>query len=119
MKTNQREIQLYYDPESSSGRACLAHAKSMSPHVKSYAFAKTPSTTTSWRHILKSLDCHPKDLLDKSHPYYQANIRGREFTMNGWLDIVRRNPQLMRAPIAIRGERAILCESPTDIYRLV
>ena len=119
MKTNQREIQLYYNPDSSTDRACLAHARSMSTHVKAFAFEQTPSTTTSWRHILKSLDAHPKDLLDKSHPYYQEHIRGRDFTMTGWLDIVRRNPQLLKAPIAMRGGRAIVCHSPTDIYRLV
>ena len=118
MKTNAREIQLYYNPENSSDRACAAHARSMATHVKTYAFAQTPSTTTSWRHILKSLDAHPKDLLDKSNPYYQQHIRGREFTMQGWLDIIRRNPNLLKSPIAMRGDRAVLCERPTDIYRL-
>ncbi|MEZ4950426.1 MAG: hypothetical protein R2784_13720 [Saprospiraceae bacterium] len=27
----------------------------------------------------KSTSVHPKDLLDKSNPYYQEHIRGREF----------------------------------------
>ena len=118
MKTNTREIQIYYNPENSADRKCVAHAQSMAAHVKTYAFNQSPSTPTSWRHILKNLDVHPKDLLDKSHPFYQEHIRGREYNMNGWLDIVARNPFLLKAPIAMRGERAIMCSQPTDIYRL-
>ena len=118
MKTNEREIQIYYNPENSSDRKCVAYAKSMAHHVKTFAFAKTPSTSTSWRQILKNLECHPKDLLDKSKPYYQEHIKGRDFNMTGWLDIVARNPGLIKSPIAMRGSRAILCKQPTDIYRL-
>jgi len=118
MKTNEREIQIYYNPENSSDRKCVAHAKSMAQHIKAFAFDKTPSSITSWRQILKNLECHPKELMDKSKPYYQEHIRGRDFTMNGWLDIVARNPGLIKSPIAMRGSRAILCKQPTDIYRL-
>ncbi len=118
MKTNEREIQLYYNPHSPSDRQTVAHAQSMASHVKTFSYSQTPSSTTSWRHILKSLDVHPRELLDKSHPYYQEHIRGRDFTMTGWLDIVRRSPFLLKAPIAIRGNRAVVCKQPTDIYRL-
>ena len=118
MVTHAREIQIYYNPENSSDRRCIAHARSLAAHVKTYSFDQTPSTSTSWRQILKSLDVHPKELLDKSHPYYQEHIRGREFTMNGWLDILMRNPYLLKAPIALRGDKAVLCCQPTDIYRL-
>jgi len=118
MKTNEREIQIYYNPENSSDRKCVAHAKSMAHHIKAFAFDKTPSSSTSWRQILKNLECHPKELMDKSKPYYQEHIRGRDFTMNGWLDIVVRNPGLIKSPIAMRGSKAILCKQPTDIYRL-
>ena len=118
MHTHAREIQIYYNPDSSSDRRCVAHARSMGTKVKAYDYAKTPSNGTSWRQIVKNLDCHPKDLMDKSHPYYQQHIRGRDFHMTGWLEILRRNPFLLRAPIAMRGGRAVFCQSPTDIYKL-
>ena len=68
--------------------------------------------------ILRSLDVHPKDLLNKAHPYYQENIRGREFDEEDWLTVLAKNPELIKAPIAVRGRRAILCNNPTDIYKL-
>jgi len=118
MVTNQREILVYYNEGSRSDRMTLAYAKSVVMHLKSYTFDKAPSTVTSWQQILKALDLHPRDLLNKAHPYYQKNIRGRDFDEEDWLNVLKYNPQLIKAPIAIRGQRAILCQTPTDIYRL-
>ena len=119
MKTHQREIMIYYNPESSADRKTVAHAQGMSPHIKSYSYDKTPSTGTSWQMILHSLDMHPKEILNKAHPYYQSHIRGREFDKESWLKVLKYNPELIKAPIAIRGNRAILCTNPTDIYKLI
>ena len=119
MKTHSREILIYYNPESSSDRKTVAHAQSVVPHVRTFPFGQTPSTAASWQSILKALDRHPKELLNKAHPYYQAHIRGREFDKESWIKVLRYNPQILKAPIAIRGKRVILCESPTDIYKLV
>ena len=119
MKTHHREIMIYYNPDSSADRKTVAHARGLTPHIKSYSFDRAPSTRTSWQQILQSLDLHPKEILNKAHPYYQAHIRGREFDNESWLKVLRYNPELIKAPIAIRGRRAILCKNPTDIYKLL
>ena len=118
MKTHQREILIYYNPASSGDRKTVAHAKGLTRHLKSYPFAKAPSTGTSWRTILQALDKHPKELMNKAHPFYQNHIRGREFDDEGWINVIQRNPEILLAPIAIRGRQAILCKTATDIYKL-
>ncbi|NNE30036.1 MAG: glutaredoxin [Saprospiraceae bacterium] len=118
MKTNPREIIIYYNPESSRDRKTVAHAQGLVPHVRTYAFGKTPSTKTSWQTIIRSLDMHPKELLNKADPYYQSHIRGKEFDDESWLKVIERNPSLIKAPIAIRGKKAILCNSAPDVYKL-
>ena len=118
MKTNAREILLYYNPNSNTDRMTVAYAKSVVPHVKLFAFGKTPSTSTSWQQIICALDLHPKMLMNKAHPYYQEHLKGREFDEEGWINVIRRNPELLKAPIAVRGGKAVLCLTPTDIYKL-
>ena len=118
MKVNNREILIYYNPNSSSDRKTIAHAQGLSSHIKTFAHSQSPSTGTSWHMILHSLDVHPKELLNKAHPYYQKNLRGRELDKEHWLMVIANNPELIKAPIAVRGNRAVLCKSPTDIYKL-
>jgi len=119
MKTHKREILIYYNPESSADRRTVAHAKGMVPHLRSYAHGSTPSGGTSWLQIIRSLDLHPKELLNKAHPDYQKNIRGKEFDEEGWISVIKYNPQMIKCPIAMRGNRVVLCSTPTDIYRLI
>lgn len=118
MKTHKREILIYYNPESSKDRKTVAHAQSVVQHVRSYAYGKAPSTDTSWQQILLSLGLHPKELMNKAHPYYREHIKGREFDQESWLKVLRYNPEIIKAPIAIRGKKAILCLNSTDIHRL-
>lgn len=117
MKTHPREILIYYNSTSSSDRKTLAHAQSTGLKVRSYCHNQSPSTTTSWRSILMKLDMHPKEILNKAHPYYQMNIKGKDFDSEGWLNVIKHNPDIIKAPIAINGNKAILVETPTDIYR--
>jgi len=119
MKTHERELILYYDPESNSGKQTYAHAKAISERVTTYSYGQTPSTLTDWRNILNALQMHPKEILNKTTDYYQLNLSGKEFDEEGWLNIISKNPSLIKAPIAMKGSKAVLCLTPTDIYKLV
>ncbi len=118
LKLHPNEILIYYNPESSAGRKTVAHARSHNKNVSVRSFDKGPSTGTIWKRIVDKLEMHPKEMMNKAHPYYQENIRGREFTYEGWLKILAFNPDLIKAPIALRGDDAIMCHTPTDIYKL-
>ena len=91
MKTHHREILLYYNADSNSDRRTLAHANSITSHLKSYEFKKAPSTSTSWQMILRSLDIHPKDLLNKAHPYYREHLKGKDFDDEDWISCLQKN----------------------------
>ncbi len=118
MKTHPREILIYFNPSSSADRKTVAFAQGICRHVRAYAYSQAPSSPTSWQQILDMIGVHPKELLNKAHPYYQAHIRGRDFDKESWVKIIMKNPDLLKAPIAIRGRRAIQCCSPTDILKL-
>ncbi len=118
VKTHQDEIMVYCDPESTIGKKVLVYAKTQSRHVKEVNYFKSPLTPTLMRSLLKQLDLRPKDILNRAHPFYQANIAGRDYDSEGWLNILTKNPQIIKAPIAIRGKTAVLCDNPTNIMKL-
>lgn len=110
---------MYYNEGSRTDRMTLAYAQSVVSHIKSYTFEKAASTVTTWQQILQALALHPKELLNKAHPYYQENIRGRDFEEPDWINVLKFNPELIRGPIAIRGDKAVFCLTPTDIFKLI
>jgi len=115
---NTKELTLVYDSTTSEGRKALAFAYSLATKVNKQDVSAVSLSTTFVRQVLKQLNLRPKDLLNRAHPYYQANLRGCDFDAEGWLQVVAHNPALLRAPIALHGDRAVLCEPASLIYTL-
>ncbi len=112
------ELIIYYDNNSNSSRQTLAYAKSMSNHVNAIPYNSGAISKTKWREVLKLLQLTPKELMNRADPKYQAQIKGHEFDTESWLNILASNTDLIKAPIAIYRNKAILCNSPTDILKL-
>ncbi|MBK6731151.1 MAG: glutaredoxin [Bacteroidetes bacterium] len=120
MKTPNNEIIIYYNPEHQNAKKVLAYARDITPHIHEVEYTRSPVSNTIWRQLLAMLgDPDPKTLLNKAHPYYQQNLRGKEFNREDILNIINRNPEIIRSPIAVRGKVAVLCEQASDVLRLV
>ena len=119
MKTLSNEIKVYYNPEHSTAKQVLAYARSIAPHIHEVEYTRTRLSNTIWRQILDMLGGpDPKTLLNKAHPYYQKNLRGKEFNREDILNIINRNPEIIRSPIAIRGKIAVFCDRAVDVLKL-
>ncbi len=56
--------------------------------------------------------------MNRSSDYYFTHIKGREITMRGLLDILVNNPAIVAGPIIMKGNKAILCKTPTDVLKV-
>jgi arsenate reductase len=69
--------------------------------------------------ILDSLMVDGKKLLNKSDPYYQTYIKGKDLTHEEWFNVLRSRPSLLRSPVALYRGKAVICETPTDVLRVM
>jgi arsenate reductase (glutaredoxin) len=118
MQFHRNEIFLLYNPETSIGRQTKAIARTINRNIYEINAVREKLGPTYWKEVVNFLGLEPKDLLDRSHPDYQSKVAGKTYTMNGWLDVLMHNPHLLKAPIAIYNGRAVLCQTPTDIFKL-
>ena len=118
MQFHPNELFLYYDPLTSTGKQVRAHAGGISNYVKAVDWNQVKLTSTLWKEIVNMMELRPKDFLNKANPDYQDKVAGNTFTMAGWLEILAKNPHMLKAPIAIYRNMAVLCVNPTDILKL-
>lgn len=118
MKLQRDEMVLFLDCTSSSHKKTRAFAHSISDHIREYTYMEYKFTTSLWRDILEMLGMEPKQLLNKADPKYQEEIKGKSLDEEGWINVLVNNPCLIKAPIAIMHNKAVLCISPKDIYKL-
>ena len=118
MKYHPNELWLLFDCESSAHRKTRALAKSITNHVNEIDFQHNKLSKLRWLEILNMLQLRPKDLLNKANKKYQEELAGHDFDDDNWLEILRNNPCMIKAPIAIMNGKAVLCMNPKDIYLL-
>ncbi len=112
------EMMILYHPKSNSARQTLAYARSVARHVREVNYNKERLTPTMWRTLLKRMNLKPKEILDKSNPIYQEKFRGREYRYEDWLSVIIEHPQLIKAPIVVFRNKAMLCQTPTDVLKV-
>lgn len=115
---NTKELTLVYNGTTSEGRKALAYAYTLATRVNKQDVSEVSLSTTFVRQVVKQLNIRPKDLMNRAHPYYQQHVRGRDLDMEGWLQVLTHNPDLWKAPVALMGNRAVLCEPASLICTL-
>lgn len=117
LNLNSNETIIYFNGSDPKAKKVLAYAYSRGKKVNEMDLRSNGFTTTVWHNILQMLAIKPKQLLDKSNPYYQENIKGREFDDEGWLKILAKTPNLLKGPILVEGDKAMLCSNASDIFK--
>jgi arsenate reductase len=118
MKTHPSELLFYHSAGQPIDKQTKAYAKSLAKFVNEIDVVKQRITATQWDSILLKLGLRAKDLLNRAHPDYQKYIAGKNWDDEDWLKILVKYPYLIKSPIALFRNKAILCRTPSDILKL-
>lgn len=116
--TSNRQIALFYSSKSVRAKQTLAYAKAEGLPIREVDILKTPLTGTQIAEIAGRLDVEIKDLVNQDHPSYKKRFEYHDFSSDDWIKMIRHNPDILKQPIAIRGDVTILVETPTDIIKI-
>ena len=115
MKIHPSELYFYHSSNQLGDKQTKAYAKSLTRFVNEIDLNHEKLTATQWDQLLLKLNLRAKDLLNRAHPDYQRLIAGKDWDEEGWLNILINHPYLVKAPIILFRDKAILCITPTDI----
>lgn len=116
--TSNRQITLFYSSKSVRAKQTLAFAKSEGLPILEVDVLKTKLTGTQIVELANKLHIKVADLVNQEHPDYTSNFEYHNFSTNDWIKMIQQNPEIMKQPIALRGDTTILVETPTDIIKI-
>ncbi len=116
--TSNRLITLYYHSKSVRARQTLAYARAEGWPVHEIDILKNPPTGTQIVELADRLGIEVKDLVNQYHPVYRKLYEQVDLSVDDWIKMIRRHPEIMKQPIALRGHLTILVETPTDIVKI-
>jgi len=116
--TSERQITIYFNSESIIAEKTLAFTKAEGMAILEIDILKTPLTGTQLAEISSRLNMEIKDLVDQEHDSYKLNFKEHDFSADDWIKMIRSNPEIMKHPIALRGDNTVLVLTPTDILKV-
>lgn len=118
MYYKENEITLLYNKERELDRKTLATAHAVTRRINRQEIHSKRVSETLFYMLVEKLGGDPKSIVDKSQPFYQRELRGRELSNYGWYTMFMHHPELLKAPIAMYHGRAVLCTSSNDVLKL-
>ncbi len=117
-KLLDKNLTVIFDSNTYKGKLVLAYAKSIDSVVIEQDINTVNFSSSYLLIIIEKLGVHPKKLINKSHPFYQNTLKNHDFDERDWLHILQHNMSLLKAPIVIKDDHVIMCNTPTEIYQL-
>lgn len=119
MHFRKDELLLIYNAENARDRQTLAYALGITSKINRQEINSVRVSPSLFVYAVQKLGWDVKRLLNKADVEYQHHHRGHEYPIKMWFEAIRKRPSLLRAPIAILGDNAVVCDSPTDVMKLL
>lgn len=116
--TSNRQITLYYSSKSVRAKQTLVYAKAEGLAIHEIDILKTKITGTQLVELAERLHLQVADLVNQDHPAYESNFEHHNLSTDDWIKMIQHNPEIMKQPIALRGDKTVLVETPTDIIKI-
>ena len=117
-------IILYHNPDSYESNACLNFLKKIKQKYKIIKYLDHPLTERKLKRIVKLLDVKPIDLIRTEDDLWRDHFHPLVKNLDDFEDIeyikmMVEFPKLMRRPIVINGDKAIICKPPRKVLSIL
>lgn len=116
--TSEKQITLLYNGNSARAKQVLAYAQAEGLKLQKFDVLKNVPTGTQLIELARKLKIEVAELVNQEHPAYTAKFKHHDLSDEDWVKMIRKNPEIMKQPIAIHGQRTVLIESPVEIRKI-
>jgi arsenate reductase len=111
-----KEITLIYNSEEHVGRQMLANALSEKITVHDIDLKHIKLTPTQWASLASQLNTDISNLVDTKSPHFLKKFgQVEDLTSQDWLSLLAHNPDILKAPIVLKGSKISMLTDPEDL----
>ncbi len=118
MEFKDREILIFYKPKEKKDHNTYVLATQLSDQIREVDVLKDKITPTQLKEIIDKLGVKVDDLIERESEIYEKVYKDKAFDEAGWIDVLVRNPDLLKTPIVFKGKKGVLIETPSNVLSL-
>lgn len=116
----EKELTIIYFSGDHIGRQILAYAHTEGLPIHDIDLAHTTLTESHWAEIADRMGVDVKELVNTEDTDFLQKFRGVDnLSDKDWLTLIRKNPDILRAPVVMKGEKVVMMSNPQDMLYFV
>ena len=115
-----KEITIIYYSEDHVGKQILAYAQTEGLPIHEIDLVHTKLQGTHWADLAGRMNVEIKDLINTEGPSFLQKFEGTtDLSSQGWLTLFEHNPDILKAPIVMKGDKIVMMSNPQDMLSFV
>lgn len=111
-------ITIYHNNKCRKSRAGLEYLRSKGVEFEIREYIRDGITAEELKTIVSKLGVKPFDLVRTQEDYYKENLRDKTLSDAEWLEAMVGFPRLIRRPIVVKDNKAVLADPPEKMDTL-
>jgi arsenate reductase len=113
-----KQITVYYDPDSCRCGKVMALLRTQGLPIQEVDITLDPLTEEQIFEIATMLNLPISELVNRDHPVFMKRFGDSDFSDEDWAKMIHNNPQIMKTPIVIHGDKAFLIGMPSEALKV-
>ena len=119
MHLNSNELTLLCNKGNKRDKKTISYSYTITDKINKQELGSVKVSSTLFQIFVDKLNVNSKRLINKADRYYQANIRGKDFNVAEWFIFFIQRSKFIKALIAMFHNKALVCNTPRDILKLL
>ncbi|MGQ8338051.1 polyphosphate kinase 1 [Sunxiuqinia sp. A32] len=116
---HQTTMKIYHNPRCSKSRAGLSFLEENGYNVEIKNYIKEGITTSEIKEIIATTGLQVTELIRTQEELYKKEFKGKELSAEEWISILSENPKLLKRPIVVNHEKAVIAQPPELIENII
>ncbi|WP_281542376.1 arsenate reductase family protein [Maribacter aestuarii] len=117
LSRNKRQLTYIYSSLSHLGKQVLGYVQGARTKVETIDIANEKIADSIWIELAENLGMPLGEIFEKGNGNGLEGEDTKNFDTDDWLKIINNNPGLLRRPIAVNGDKAMLISNRSEILQ--
>lgn len=113
------DLTFYHYPKCKKSRAALDYLRNLGIEPIVVNYIEEGITIEKLRELFDLLQLSPFEMVRKQEEFYKESFKNREISDEEWIRILSEYPKLLRRPIVVKDNHAVVADPPQLVKQII
>lgn len=112
-------LTFYHYPKCKKSRAALEYVRKLGIEPLVVNYIEDGISMEKLGELFRLLQLSPSEMVRRHEEFYRENYKNKEISEEEWIRILSEYPKLLRRPIVVRDNHAVVADPPQIVNQII